>query len=206
MPKRTRLCLVTLILAVLPPCVAIAAAPQSAAPKDEGTHGFDWDIGAWSTHQRRLLHPLTNSHEWVDYHGTDVVRKLWDGADYGIIQASGPGGKLHIFTIRLYNPQSHQWTINFTYPGLNVMTYPLYGEFKDGHGEFIDQEPYNGKMIFVRFRVSGITANTCRFEQSFSADGGKTWEVNFIVTETRMKETALNLGRGVKHRAVRGIS
>ncbi|HEV2269316.1 MAG TPA: hypothetical protein VGR92_07655 [Steroidobacteraceae bacterium] len=190
MPKRLCLCLATLILAVVPPYTAIAAAPQSAAPKDGGSHAFDWDIGAWSTHQRRLLHPLTNSHQWVDYQGTDVVTKLWDGADYGIIKASGSGGKLHIFTMRLYDPQSHQWSIDFTYPGLNVMTNPLYGGFKNGAGEFIDQEAYNGKMILVRFQVSDITANTCRFEQAFSADGGKSWEVNFIVTETRMKESA----------------
>lgn len=190
MTTRPCLCLVTLFMAVVSPCVAIAAAPQSAAAKDDESHDFDWDIGAWSTHQRRLLHPLTHSHQWVEYHGTDVVRKLWDGADYGIIKANGPGGRLHIFTLRLYDPQSHQWTIDFTYPGLNVMTNPLYGGFKDGRGEFIDQEPYNGRMILVRFRVTGITANTCRFEQSFSADGGKTWEVNFIVTEKRMSESA----------------
>jgi hypothetical protein len=61
------------------------------------------------------------------------------------------------------------------------------GEFKGGRAEFYDQEPYNGREILVRFAISHITADSCRFEQSFSDDGGKTWEVNFIVTETRMR-------------------
>jgi hypothetical protein len=58
------------------------------------------------------------------------------------------------------------------------------GEFKNGRGDFYDQETYNGRTILVRLGVSDITPNSCRFDQAFSADGGKTWEVNLIVTET----------------------
>jgi hypothetical protein len=62
------------------------------------------------------------------------------------------------------------------------------GEFKEGRGEFYDQEPCNGRMIFVRYLWSGITANSAHFEQSFSDDGGKTWEVNWITDQTRVNE------------------
>ena len=65
---------------------------------------------------------------------------------------------------------------------------PSVGEFKNGRGEFYDQEPFNGRMIFVRGVWSDITPNAHRFEQSFSADGGKTWEVNWIATDTRIAE------------------
>jgi hypothetical protein len=67
------------------------------------------------------------------------------------------------------------------------MSQPTIGEFKDGHGEFFDQEPFNGRAILVQFVISDITPNSCRFEQSFSDDGGKTWEVNWIATDTRVK-------------------
>ena len=67
------------------------------------------------------------------------------------------------------------------------MGQPTIGEFKNGRGEFFDQETLNGRVIFVRFVISDITPNSCRFEQSFSDDGGKTWEVNWIAIDTRVQ-------------------
>jgi len=156
-------------------------------PARDGAHDFDWDLGAWTTHQHRRLHPLTGSTTWVDYHGTDVVHKLWDGANWGMVEADGPAGHLQIYTIRLYNPDTHEWTVNFTNPSIGALATPVTGGFKDGRAEFYDQEFLGGRTIMVRFSISGITADTCHFEQAFSADGGKTWEVNFIVDEERVK-------------------
>jgi len=68
------------------------------------------------------------------------------------------------------------------------MTEPTIGEFKNGRGEFFSQETLNDRVIFVRFVISDITPNSCRFEQSFSDDGGKTWEVNWIAIDTRVKD------------------
>jgi len=67
------------------------------------------------------------------------------------------------------------------------MSQPTIGEFKNGRGEFFDQEPFNGRAILVRFIVSDIKPDACRFEQSFSDDGGKTWEVNWIAIDERVK-------------------
>ena len=64
---------------------------------------------------------------------------------------------------------------------------PMIGEFKNGRGEFFDQEPFDGRSILVRNVWSDITPESCRFEQAFSDDGGKTWEVNWIATDTRVK-------------------
>jgi hypothetical protein len=185
-------------LAATPLSPAFGAGPQGPAPaanaQRDGSHDFDWDIGVWKTQQRRRLHPLTGSSTWVDYHGTDIVRNLWTGANTGMIEADGPAGHLEIFTIRLYNPDSHQWGIAFTNPAAGVMSPTLTGGFRNGRAEFYDQEPYKGRQIFVRFAISDITASTCRFEQSFSDDGGKTWEVNFIVTEAKMKSGSAHGG------------
>jgi hypothetical protein len=168
---------------------SVAASP-SQEPSRDGQHDFDWDLGAWKTHQRRLLHPLTGSTTWVEYSGTDVVRKIWDGANQGMVEADGPAGHLEIFTLRLYDPQAHQWNIYFTNPASGSLSPPAVGEFKNGRGEFYDQETYKGRAILVRFSVSDITPSSCHFEQAFSADGGKTWETNFIVTETLVHDEA----------------
>lgn len=167
---------------------APSAASQSTAR--DGRHDFDWDIGTWKTHQRRLLHPLTGSTTWVEYNGTDVVRRIWDGANVGLVEADGPAGHLEIFTLRLYNPETHEWSIYFANSASGALSQPAVGQFKNGRGEFLDQETYNGATILLRFSISDITPNSVRFAQAFSADGGRTWEENFIVTETIVKEDA----------------
>ena len=165
------------------PQPAPAAAPATQTEHD-GAHDFDWDIGTWKTHQRRLLHPLTGSTTWVEYEGTDVVRRIWDGANVGEVRADGPAGHLEILTLRLYDPETHEWSIYFTHRGGGTLGVPAIGTFKNGRGDFYDQENYNGRTILLRFSVSDITPSTCHFEQAFSADGGRSWEVNFAVTET----------------------
>ena len=159
---------------------------QQATPAN-GAHDFDWDIGTWKTHQRRLVHPLTGSSTWVDYTGTDVVRRIWDGANAGVIEADGPAGHLEIFTLRLYNPETHEWSIYFTNSATGSLSLPVVGGFKNGRAEFMDQEQFNGKTILVRFSISDITPTSVRFAQAFSADGGRTWEDNFVVSETLMQ-------------------
>jgi hypothetical protein len=164
----------------------VAAAAPVGAPQRDGAHDFDWDIGTWTTHQRRLLHPLTGSTTWVEYTGTDVVRRLWDGANEALIEADGPAGHLEIFALRFYDPEARQWSVHFANRAIGSMGPPVIGGFRDGRGDFYDQEPYGGRIILVRFSVSEITPTSCLFEQAFSADGGKTWEPNFVVTETRV--------------------
>lgn len=62
----------------------------------------------------------------------------------------------------------------------------LIGEFKNGRGEFYDQEPaLQGRSVLVRQVWSDITATSHHFEQAFSNDGGRTWEPNFVATLTR---------------------
>jgi hypothetical protein len=53
---------------------------------------------------------------------------------------------------------------------------------------FCGQELLNGRAIFVRFVISWSIPNSCRFEQAFSDDGGKTWEVNWVAIDTRAKD------------------
>jgi hypothetical protein len=42
-----------------------------------------------------------------------------------------------------------------------------------------------GRPILVRFTWSRVMTRTPRWEQSFSADGGETWERNWIMDFTR---------------------
>src|SRR5438309_3267292 len=100
------------------------------------------------------------------------------------LEVDGPAGHIEALNLRLYNPESHQWSLNFANSSGGTISQPTIGEFKNGRGEFFDQEPLNGRAILVRFVISDITPNSCRFEQSFSEDGGKTWEVNWIAVDS----------------------
>jgi hypothetical protein len=163
--------------------------PQHTPTERDGQHDFDFEIGTWKTHLRRLLDPLTGSTTWVEYEGTSVVRKVWNGrANLVELVADGPAGHFEGLNLRLYNPQSHQWSLNFANSKSGTLSPPTIGEFKNGRGEFFAQETLNGRAILVRFVISDITPDSCRFEQAFSDDGGKTWEVNWIATDTRVKD------------------
>lgn len=155
----------------------------------DGEHDFDFEIGVWKTHLSRLQHPLTGSTAWVEYDGTSVVRKVGRrGANLVELDVAGSGGHLEALSLRLYNPGSHQWSLNFANSAGGSLSQPTIGEFTNGRGEFFDQEALNGRAILVRFVISDITANSCHFEQAFSDDGGATWEVNWRATDTRVRE------------------
>lgn len=170
---------------------ADAAGPNTTLPNAsmrDGQHDFDFEIGTWKTHLRRLVHPLTGSSQWVEFDGTSVVRKIWDGrANLVELEVDGPGGHIEGLSLRLYDPQSHQWSLNFANSKGGGFGVPTIGEFKNGRGEFFDQEMFNGRMILVRNVWTDITSDSCRFEQAFSDDGGKTWETNWIAVDTRVK-------------------
>jgi hypothetical protein len=165
-------------------------APQAAkaqAPRD-GQHDFDFEIGTWKTHLRRLVHPLSGSDEWAEYEGVTTVRKVWNGrANLVELTADGAAGHFEGLNLRLYNPQSGQWSLNFASSRSGTLSQPTIGRFVNGRGEFYDQEDFDGRAVFVRFLIIPVDADTIRFEQSFSDDGGKTWELNWVATDTRMK-------------------
>lgn len=162
---------------------------QSSAEKRDGRHDFDFAIGTWKTQLRRLVKPLTGSTTWVELQGTTVVRKVWDGrANLAELTLDTADGPIHVLSLRLYNPQARQWSLNAANASGGTLSVPTVGEFKDGRGEFYDQEVFEGRTILVRNVWSDITADSCRFEQSFSDDGGKTWEVNWIAVDTRVKD------------------
>jgi hypothetical protein len=165
-------------------------APSAQSSKDrDGQDDFDFEIGTWKSHLSRLLHPLSGSTTWAEYEGTTVVRKVWDGrANLVEFEADGPAGHIEALSLRLYNPQSRQWSLNFANSKSGALSQPTIGEFKNSRGEFFDQESFNDRAILVRFVISDITPNSCRFEQAFSEDGGKSWEVNWIATDTRVHD------------------
>jgi hypothetical protein len=161
---------------------------QAAVARD-GQHDFDFEFGTWKTHLKlssRLSHPFTGLETWTGYEGTTVVHKIWNGkANMVELSVDGPSGHVDGLNLHLYNPDSHQWSLNFASSTGGTMSVPAIGEFRNGRGEFFDQEPINGRMLLVRSTWTVLSPDACHFEQAFSQDGGKTWELNWIADDTR---------------------
>jgi hypothetical protein len=171
--------------ALLAASLFASAGPIKAAERD-GQHDFDFHFGTWKTHISRLVHPLTGSKTWTAYDGVSVVRKVWNGrASLFELEVDGPAGHIEGVGLRLYNPTSHQWNLNWTNSSVGMLDAAMIGEFKDGRGDFYGPDTFDGQRILVRNGFSDIKPDSSRFEQAFSVDGGKTWETNWIMTFTR---------------------
>jgi hypothetical protein len=193
--KGSRLGFAGLICATLLLSHAVATEAQAPATSDstisvhDGQHDFDYLLGSWKIHLKKRLHPLTGSNEWIEFDGTVVCRNVWNGlAEVEEFIVDSPEKNIFIkgLAIRLYNPQTHQWRIYWANSKNGAFDpAPQVGQFTDGRGEFYGQDTLDGRSIYVRFVWTNTTSSAPHFEQSFSADGGKTWEVNWITEQTR---------------------
>jgi hypothetical protein len=166
---------------------------ESPAADDVGQHDFDFEFGTWKTHLKILSHPLTGSTSWAEFNGTSVVHKIWNGrANIVELEVDGPSGHVEALSLRLYNSESHQWSLNSASSKTGTIGVPTIGEFQKGRGEFYDMEAIHGKNTLVRNVWSNITADSCQFEQAFSTDGGHTWEVNRVADDTRVEDESGN--------------
>jgi hypothetical protein len=189
-------CFLFVVFAVAAPLLAQqnSDAPKSAAQQPatqrDGQRDFDFELGTWNIHLKRLVNPLMHSSQWIEFDGTSVTRKVWDGrSQLEEFETDGPAGHIEGLTLRLYNPKTGQWSLYWANSKDGAMGGPPnVGVFSDGVGNFYCQDTYKGKIIFVKYEWSKITPTSAHFEQSYSEDGGKTWEVNWITDQTRVKD------------------
>jgi hypothetical protein len=179
-------------LAIVLACSAVPVAAQSGNPPDakgrSGQLDFDFEIGTWTTKVRVLRNPLSGAApDWAEYHGTSVVRPLLGGASNFVeLSVEGPAGKIEGGSLRLYNPQSRQWSLNFASLRDGTLTAPVYGGFDSrGRGLFYGQDMVDGRAVLVRFVIKQVSDTEAHFEQAYSADAGMTWETNWVAIDTR---------------------
>ena len=185
--------LLFLIFTATLPAHAQTAENPANLPQHDGSHDFDFLIGNWKAHVRRLPDRLNNSSVWVEYNGISNHRKLLDSnanfEEFDVtsnVTSTGKALRIKAQTLRLYNPTTRQWSIYLIdLDNGTLASPPVVGHFTGTHGEFFHQEDFKGRTILVRYVWLNLSPNSSRMEQSFSPDGGKTWEVNWICELSR---------------------
>lgn len=153
-------------------------------PYGPGMNDFDFYTGTWDVRNRRLTDFLDETSSWEEFPAVShASRHFAGGANFDEIEfpTKGYAG----LTLRLFDPESEEWSLYWVSKRDGRLTTPVVGRFTGGVGEFYGDDTYEGKEIRVRFLWSDVTATTARWEQAFSLDGEKTWLTNWIMESTR---------------------
>lgn len=156
--------------------------------RTDGRHDFDFLFGRWTIHNRKLANTLRpGSTDWIEFTAEGEARPILAGLGNidSFIATDRPGGGYEGMTLRLFDPQTDLWRIwwaSTATPGR--LHPPMEGRFVDGHGIFFCDDVLEGRPIQVRFDWTP-GAQSARWEQAFSYDGGRTWETNWIMSFTR---------------------
>ena len=62
---------------------------------------------------------------------------------------------------------------------------PMVGGFDGPNGLFYGDDVHEGRPVRVRFRWFADSREQCRWEQAFSVDGGRSWEINWQMSMQR---------------------
>ena len=177
------------VLAVAAPAHATQDTPKSGnGPQDlSGIHDFDFLAGTWRVHHRKLKERLADNQDWIEFDGTCTMRPLMDGAanvDDNLMNL--PEGPYRGIGLRTYDSKTGEWAIWWVDSRRpHALDPPVHGRFANGVGTFYSDDTLRGKPIRVRYVWSHITPTSARWEQAFSPDAGKTWEINWVMDFAR---------------------
>ena len=166
-----------------------ALSPPTPTDHD-GRHDFDFFFGTWSIHNRKLVRMLDpECDDWAEFSASSRCEPVCDGwGNTDVVEVSEvPDSKgFKALTLRLFDPERGVWQIWWTSssrPGR--LDPPVEGVFADGRGVFECHDEIDGTPIEVRFIWGDVTADSARWEQEFSFDGGDTWVRNWVMDMTR---------------------
>ena len=145
---------------------------------------FDFFTGTWDTANRWRTDFLDPASTWEEFPGISHASRHFDGAanfDEIIFPTKGFSG----LTLRLYNPDTRQWSLYWASKRTGTLFPPVTGTFSDGVGEFFGEDTHNEVPVLARFRWTDITADSAHWEQAFSTDDGQTWLDNWYMDSAR---------------------
>ena len=147
-------------------------------------HDFDFFHGEWHVLHRCRTDFLDPDSTWEEFTGTTLCRPLFDGAA-NIDEIDLPRLGSKGLTLRLFDPETGQWSLNRSSSRSGKLDPPVCGRFEGDRGEFYGDDTHDGKDVRVRFVWSGFSERAARWDQAFSVDTGETWSINWIMEFSR---------------------
>lgn len=148
-----------------------------------GFGDFDFLVGEWTIANEFLTERLAGGTTWTHFGATSRVEKVMCGPDGvsggNLDQMFVPERGFTGMTLRLYDPASGLWSIYWSDTKSHRLFPPTVGRFEDGRGVFFGDDVEGGRPVKVRFVWTGGESPV--WEQAMSADGGETWETNWVM-------------------------
>ena len=165
--------------------VVLTSALEATETSHDGARDFDFLMGSWTVHNRRLRDRLKGSTTWDEFEATSAARPLLGGIGNEDVYRTEYAGGFTGMSFRFFDKAKGQWSIYWADSRRGVLDPPVIGSFAGDIGTFEGSDVFDGRPIRVRFLWSRIKTPTPRWEQAFSADGGKTWETNWVMDFAR---------------------
>jgi len=172
----------------MPSLFSMSSADGAVNAPADGRGDFDFLAGRWTVRHKRLRQRLANDTVWDEFSGScESVPVIGGLANIDDNYLELPGGTYRAATLRLFDPKARHWSIWWIDSRSMRLEPPVHGRFENAVGTFFGDDTHEDRPIRVRFLWSEIGADSARWEQAFSPDGGAQWETNWIMRFRRVR-------------------
>lgn len=148
-----------------------------------GQEDFDFLHRDWVVRHRKLTTRLAGASDWMEFDGTSTTRPILGGQ--GNVEdnfLNDPSGPYRAAALRTFETSTRLWRIWWVDQRQPAeLGTPVLGRFDGDRGEFLAEDIWQGTPIKVRFVWLKRAGAGPRWEQSFSSDGGTSWELNWTM-------------------------
>ena len=153
-----------------------------AAPHGD-VHDFDFLVGRWRVHNRRLATRLRGAHDWREFAAAHWLEQRLGGL-VNVDQMDCPTEGFSGMTVRSFHREQRRWAIHWISSASGVLSPPVWGGFDGDTGTFVGRDVDDGRDVHVCFLWQRLGLDAARWEQAFSLDG-RQWETNWVMQFTR---------------------
>jgi hypothetical protein len=159
------------------PVPPLPTRPTPGKPGD-----FAFLTGEWRIHNNSIVNGA-----WLEYEGEATVHAILGGIG-SVEELRIPARNFSGMGLRLLDVEKKAWSDFWVNAKSGVLTTPgQAGSFENGIGIFSSEYEDNGRKMISVGLWDRITPVSCRWRQAASADGGRTWEHNWLMDWRRVR-------------------
>jgi hypothetical protein len=146
---------------------------------------FEFLVGTWEGHNRRLKKRWIGSNDWDVFTGRLRCESRLGGV-VNVDEVDFPTKGWSGLTVRAFDIEQRRWAIYWINSRTGKLFPPVLGGFTGDRGEFYGDDMDEGRPVKVRFVWTRRGSDLALWEQAFSLDG-KQWETNWTAEQRRVR-------------------